>query len=101
MHSETMQKIAFLFALLFALQASADDASRCGTDAFGNTICIGKYGGLTTAPMKSAADGAGDAAKGKSAPGGSSGESGVKSGREDQSGRMRCGINPFGNKVCR
>ena len=91
-----MRALVFILAFLFAMQASAADASRCGTDAFGNDVCLDKDGVLTAAPVKSPDDRSGVNAE----KAGSTEESG-KSGREITNDRVRCGIDPFGNKVCR
>ena len=93
-----MRAIFFLEAFLFAMQASAVDASRCGTDAFGNEVCLDKDGVLTTTPVKSTDERSGANANGEKA--GSAEENG-KAGREIPKDRVRCGIDPFGNKVCR
>jgi hypothetical protein len=90
-----MHRIILLFALAFTMPASATDEPRCGTDAFGNAVCMDKNGVVTTAPAKS-----GDA-KGNDKSAGSTGESVTKAGREDTNGQTRCGIDPFGNRVCR
>ena len=95
-----MQKLIYLFALLTTVQASAEDAVRCGTDAFGNAVCMDKDGVVSSAPVKRAGNQSGNAAGDKDKAAGSSGESSVKPGNQDQTGRMRCGIDPFGNKVC-
>ena len=93
-----MRALFFLLAFLFVMQASAADASRCGTDAFGNYVCLDKDGVLTTAPMKSQDDRSGVNVNGEKA--GSTRDSG-KTGLEIPIDRVRCGIDPFGNKVCR
>ena len=95
-----MQILAFLFALLFTTQASADEIPRCGTDAFGNAVCIDKDGVLTSAPSKPAGNRSADETKNSTAPAGSTSESGSKA-DHDKEGRARCGVDPFGNKVCR
>jgi hypothetical protein len=96
-----MQILLFLFALLFTLPASAESAIRCGTDAFGNAVCMDKDGAVRAAPVKSKGDRPGGEGDGKSSAGGSEDESGIKQGRENQAGQVRCGIDPFGNTVCR
>jgi hypothetical protein len=53
---------------------------------------------LTTTPVKSPDERSGANAIGEKA--GSTGDSG-KTGREIPKDRVRCGIDPFGNKVCR
>jgi hypothetical protein len=93
-----MRALFFVLTFLCAMHASAADASRCGTDAFGNDVCLDKDGVLTPAPVKSPDDRSGVNANGEKA--GSMGDSG-KTGREIPNGRVRCGIDPFGNKVCR
>ncbi len=85
-----MQKTILLFALMFPAIATAADIARCGTDSFGNVVCLDKDGVLTTLPKEGA---------------GESGASGV-SAAEPKSGNkesdwVRCGTDPFGNKVCR
>jgi hypothetical protein len=95
-----MQKLFYLFALLITMQASAEDAVRCGTDAFGNAVCMDKNGVVSPAPVKRAGNQSGNAAGEKANAAASSGESGVKPGNEDQTNKPRCGIDPFGNKVC-
>lgn len=84
-----MQKIILLFALTFPAFALAADIARCGTDAFGNVVCLDKDGVLTTPPRASATD----SASGVPA-------AGPKSGNKE-SDWARCGTDPFGNKVCR
>lgn len=86
-----MQKTILLFALTFPSIATAADIARCGTDPFGNVVCLDKDGVLTTLPREGT---------------GESGASGVsaaepKSGNKDTSDWVRCGTDPFGNKVCR
>jgi hypothetical protein len=90
-----MQKIAFLFALLLALPACAADASRCGTDAFGNDVCLDKDGVLSNAPPKSALKRSG---KEKATPAELKAEG--KPDSEGKSGKRRCGTDQFGNTVC-
>ncbi|MFZ2161642.1 MAG: hypothetical protein WAW02_05440 [Sideroxyarcus sp.] len=95
-----MQKMFFLFALLITLQVSAEDAVRCGTDAFGNEVCMDKDGVVSPAPVKRAGNQSGAAAGENNKASRSSDESAVKPGDEEQTRRKRCGIDPFGNKVC-
>ena len=95
-----MQKLFYLFALLITMQASAEEAVRCGTDAFGNAICMDRNGVVSAAPAKRAGNQSGAAASDKDKAAASSGESGVKPRNEDQTSKPRCGIDPFGNKVC-
>jgi hypothetical protein len=96
----TMHNTAFLFALLFATQAAAAEISRCGTDAFGNDVCIDKDGVQISAPLKPAGDRSGGKAGDSTAPARSTRESGSKA-DHDKEGRARCGVDPFGNEVCR
>jgi hypothetical protein len=84
-----MQKFSLLFALLFSSLASAEFVPRCGTDAFGNEVCLDKDGRLTGAPKEAA---------GSSASGVSAAE--PKTGRDDAKKIKRCGIDSFGNTVC-
>ena len=86
-----MHKIAFMFALLFAVSASA--AERCGTDNFGNTVCMDRDGVVSTVPPeRPGSDGNKYASQS-----GSASESGSKTGRDE---KKRCGVDPFGNRVC-
>lgn len=66
--------------------AIAAEAIRCGTDDFGNTVCMDKEGVVTAVPPQtvSGVPSAGSASDS----------------RQDRRG-ARCGIDPFGNKVCR
>lgn len=95
-----MQRIAFLFALVFTTQAYAADAARCGIDAFGNTICMDQDGVLTNSPKEASIGRSDGEAKGKGAPG-SGADHRVISDVEEKNGSVRCGMDPFGNKVCR
>jgi hypothetical protein len=69
-----------LLLVALATQASAEPV-RCGTDDFGNTVCMDESGAATVAPAASAVSSAGS----------------VKG--DDR--RVRCGVDPFGNRVCR
>jgi len=69
-----------LLVVLSAPLATVAETLRCGTDDFGNTVCMDGNGVMTIAPAASAVSPAGSA-------------------RDDR--RVRCGIDPFGNKVCR
>jgi hypothetical protein len=95
-----MQKLFYLFALLITMHASAENAVRCGADAFGNDICMDKNGVVSPAPAKRAGNQSGNTAGEKGKTAASSGESGVKSSNKEQTNKPRCGIDPFGNKVC-
>jgi hypothetical protein len=92
-----MQKMALLFVLLFAMQALAKDASRCGVDAFGNDVCVDKDRVLSNAPAKSAPKRSGNEAG--SAPTGL--KDGAEEKRDEEKGsKRRCGTDQFGNTVC-
>lgn len=92
-----MWKVAILFVLLLAIPASAKDSSRCGTDAFGNDVCMDKDGVLSNAPAKSARKHSGDETG--AMPAGSKAGAEEKAGEEKNS-KPRCGTDPFGNTVC-
>lgn len=89
-----MPRIVFVIALLVSTGASAVDYVRCGKDQFGNLVCFDRDGVLTT--QVGAASGVGNdgAASGVSA-------AEAKARREEVEERLRCSIDPFGNKVCR
>ena len=89
-----MQINVLMFTLLFTTVATAADVARCGTDAFGNVVCLDKDGVMTSLPRDAAGDRKGDRAAGVSA-------AEPKSGHADTNDWLRCGIDPFGNKVCR
>lgn len=76
--------------LLFAPPAAiAAEAVRCGTDDFGNTVCMDKEGVVTLAsPARPQA--------GSGVP-----PAGPASGNKQDDRRARCGTDPFGNTVCR
>jgi hypothetical protein len=90
-----MQKTAFILALAISTIASATDFSRCGKDQFGNIVCQDKDGVLTTTSRSPEAGDRNDAA----ASGVSATE--AKARRDEINEKLRCGIDPFGNKVCR
>ncbi|MDP2144671.1 MAG: hypothetical protein Q8J80_11165 [Gallionella sp.] len=76
--------VLFLVALFLPQAVLAAEAIRCGTDDFGNTVCMDKEGVVTSAPPQTG--------------------SGVPAvGTADRSGSKpaRCGIDSFGNTVCR
>jgi hypothetical protein len=86
-----MHQIAFMFSLLYAVSASA--AERCGTDNFGNTVCMDKDGVVSTVPAEQAgSDGNKDAPQSASVE-----AAGSKPERDE---KIRCGDDPFGNRVC-
>lgn len=96
-----MRKIFLLFVFLFTMQAEAVEPSRCGTDSFGNSVCMDKDGVLTNAPKKPASERAGGDANAQGAQAGAREQQGNKSEREATGGHVRCGTDPFGNTVCR
>jgi hypothetical protein len=76
-----------LLVALFAPQAVlAAEAVRCGTDDFGNTVCMDRAGVVTSAPPQ--------ASSGVPA-------AGPASGNKQGDRHTRCGTDPFGNTVCR
>jgi len=91
-----MRTVIFISVFLFSVQALAAEPVRCGTDAFGNTVCMDKDGVVTNSPNKAAVDRLTNKADGKSAPEGAS----RNAGRDDAGKRMRCGTDQFGNTVC-
>jgi hypothetical protein len=87
-----MQKtVTLFFVLVHSATAAGAEATRCGTDAFGNAVCLDRDGVVIAAPAS--ADGARDAASGRAE------ESASRAGDREQ--RPRCGVDPFGNRVCR
>ncbi len=94
----TMRQITFLFALLLATGAPAAELSRCGTDAFGNAVCMDKDGVLISSPSKKADERKRGERTDATVPADPRGESAE---RDDSKKRPRCGIDPFGNTVCR
>ncbi|MBI4808281.1 MAG: hypothetical protein HY799_04975 [Nitrosomonadales bacterium] len=90
-----MNKFIVLFAVMLLTQAQAETEPRCGRDTFGNTVCMDKDGVLSIAP-RAATDGKdkGSAASAVEAAGSGSRDS-------EQKVRRRCGVDPFGNNVCR
>jgi hypothetical protein len=73
-------RIVALLLVVLATQASAGPV-RCGTDDFGNTVCMDETGSVTVAPAASAVP--------------------PTEGIKGEERRVRCGVDPFGNKVCR
>jgi len=71
---------AVLLLTMLATPAFAEPV-RCGSDDFGNTVCMDETGAVTVAPAASAVPST-DGAKGEER-------------------RVRCGVDPFGNRVCR
>lgn len=86
----TMYKTVFIFALMLAMQAQAKDMSRCGTDDFGNTVCMDKNGVMTTVSFSSEEN---EVA--------ASGVPAAAMVDDKENARPRCGTDPFGNNVCR
>lgn len=92
-----MPRLLFLTALLFVPAAQAAVA-RCGTDAFGNDVCMDERGVVSSAPRGQAKGRAGE--RGGSAPAATAGAAGRQSGRDEAGRGVRCGTDPFGNTVC-
>jgi len=88
-----MNKYLLLFALVISVDADAVDRSRCGTDPFGNIVCMDKDGVLSHVPRDYASEESAQSASGVS--------DAEKKRREEIREKIRCGIDPFGNKVCR
>jgi len=76
--------VLLIFVLFMPQAVFATEAIRCGTDDFGNTVCMDKEGVVTSVPLQA----------GSGVP--AAGSASDKDGR-----RARCGVDPFGNKVCR
>lgn len=92
-----MQKtVTLFFVLVYSVIAAGAEVRRCGTDAFGNAVCLDKDGVVIAAPGKAGADAARDAPSDRAEE-----ESGRKAGHDDREQRPRCGVDPFGNRVCR
>lgn len=96
-----MYKSALLFIFLCATQVPAAASVRCGTDAFGNAVCMDKDGVVSSAPKGAAGDLKGTEAQSGAASAGTESESIDKTGRDGKDDRPRCGVDPFGNTVCR
>lgn len=88
-----MKSCMLLLALLISTPAMAVDRSRCGTDQFGNIVCRDKDGVLGQVPRDFANEASTQSASGVSAA--------DKRRREEIREKLRCGTDPFGNKVCR
>jgi len=88
-----VRKSMLLFALTLSVDAVAVDRSRCGTDPFGNIVCMDQDGVLFNVSRDHLNE-----EDVKSASGVSDAE--MKR-REEIREKIRCGIDPFGNKVCR
>lgn len=93
-HAGMLRKIAYAIVFMISTCAVAAELKRCGTDSFGNVVCMDKNGVLSTLSKDTAST-----YKGQSASAVSAAESGA--GRDEVDEKMRCGIDPFGNKVCR
>jgi len=88
-----MNRYLLLFALAISFPASAVDRSRCGTDQFGNIVCMDKDGVLSHVPRDYASEELEQSASGVSDT--------EKKRRAEIREKLRCGTDPFGNKVCR
>jgi hypothetical protein len=91
-----MHYLIFMIVLLFT-PPTQGAVARCGTDAFGNDICMDGHGVVTSAPRGQTKNRAGE--QGSSAPAGTAGAASKQSGRDAERG-VRCGTDPFGNTVC-
>lgn len=89
-----MHKIYIGVVLVISTIASAADLSRCGKDQFGNSVCLDKDGVLTTPSRSPEESGKEVAVSGASAVE-------AKETQRESKEKLRCGIDPFGNKVCR
>ncbi|MBU1213741.1 MAG: hypothetical protein KKF58_07390 [Gammaproteobacteria bacterium] len=88
-----MKILLLLLSFAMPVYASAADKSRCGTDSFGNIVCMDKDGVLFNVSPDLLKDEAGQSASGVS--------DAEKKRRAEIREKIRCGIDPFGNKVCR
>ncbi len=88
-----MKGLLLLLSLAMPIYASAADKSRCGTDSFGNIVCMDKDGVLFNVSPDFAKDEVGQSASGVS-------DAEMKR-RAEIREKIRCGIDSFGNKVCR
>ncbi|MHB1116938.1 hypothetical protein [Sideroxydans sp.] len=88
-----MNRYLLLFALVISFPASAVERSRCGTDQFGNIVCMDKDGVLSHVPRDYASEESLQSASGVS--------DAEKKRRAEVREKLRCGTDPFGNKVCR
>lgn len=94
-----MRKASLIFVLFLLLPpASAADKARCGLDAFGNPVCLDKDGVLTNAPPKAVAAELLDEQRERDAA--AKGEK-TQSDSAPRQVKPRCGVDPFGNTVCR
>jgi len=93
-HVEITRKAACAIIFMISTCAVAAELKRCGTDSFGNVVCMDKNGVLSTLSKDAANDYKGQGASGVSA-------AKTRAGRDEIDEKMRCGIDPFGNKVCR
>lgn len=73
---------------------------RCGHDAFGNVVCVDRDGVLSTQPTKAKPQEKTNAPK-SGASETAEEKGGRESGNEADTPAERCGIDPFGNTVCR
>lgn len=98
-----MKRLAIIAGMaLMGATAIAESATepRCGNDAFGNVVCLDQNGVLSTKPARPKGGKpveSGAAKAGTTEDEADNGEAGDEAGRHV----MRCGIDPFGNKVCR
>ncbi len=90
--------MGFLMCVCVGL-AHAETLTRCGKDAFGNLVCLDKNGVMSSAPHSSTkASATQENSAGASAV---SAEEAANSQLQQQAEKFaRCGIDPFGNRVC-
>jgi len=86
--------------MMFASHAMADTAIRCGTDAFGNAVCMDKDGVVNAVPGQSTERKSAGVAQGKSISASAKADA-ARSARDVKTDPVRCGTDPFGNTVCR
>jgi hypothetical protein len=90
-----MHRSLFLFALICASQVLAAATPHCGTDDFGNAVCMDKDGVVSTVSPDRTSE---EKVAASAAP---AGDAAGKVGSGDKNGRVRCGVDQFGNTVCR
>lgn len=87
-----MSRFVILCAILSVAAAQAETLPRCGTDAFGNSVCMDGNGVLSIVPSPAADSKVGTGAASAVAPDDAS--------HDERVGRRRCSTDPFGNIVC-
>jgi hypothetical protein len=89
-----VKRTALVLLLTISTIASAADLTRCGKDQFGNIVCLDNDGVLRNMTGASASDYSTQSTSGVPVT-----ESRAE--RDKLNERLRCGTDPFGNKVCR